>query len=110
MPAAMMIGGVFLLSREPRRLADWYRDHLGWKLSYLEEDDTYYAELYYREDDQARSRRHLVYAIMPGDPGVAGTGHIINYRVDCSTRKATALSSGSTSTKPRRLTIEAADD
>jgi catechol 2,3-dioxygenase-like lactoylglutathione lyase family enzyme len=82
MGKALMIGGVFLLSRDPGALADWYRRHLGWELRSLADDDTYYAELYFREDDRAEQRRHLVYAIMPGDPGEPGRGHIVNYRVD----------------------------
>ena len=35
-----------------------------------------------REDAQPATRRQLVYAIMPGDPGPPNTGHIVNYRVD----------------------------
>jgi glyoxylase I family protein len=82
MGRALMIGGVFLLSRDPRRLAEWYQRHLGWQLEYLAEEDTYYVELYYREADRVEQSRHLVYAIMPGDPGEPGQGHVINYRVD----------------------------
>jgi catechol 2,3-dioxygenase-like lactoylglutathione lyase family enzyme len=85
---AVMIGGVFLLSRDPAALAQWYARHLGWELGYVPEDDTYYTELYYRfpdtpdTPDTPDERPHLVYAIMPGDPGTPGTGHIVNYRVD----------------------------
>jgi glyoxylase I family protein len=82
MGRALMIGGVFLLSHDPGALADWYRLHLGWELSYLADDDTYYAELYFREDARPEQRQHLVYAIMPGDPGEPGRSHVINYRVD----------------------------
>jgi glyoxylase I family protein len=77
-----MIGGVFLLSRDPGALADWYQRHLGWQLRHLREDDTYYLELYYRETDRAEALQHLVYAVMPGNPGEPGTGHVVNYRVD----------------------------
>ena len=80
MGRAVMIGGVFLRSRDPEVLADWYRRHLGWELAFLP-DEGYYTELYFREDDDPEKRRHLVFAIMPGDPG-SGEGHIINYRVD----------------------------
>jgi hypothetical protein len=75
-----VIGGVFLLSRSPEALADWYRRHLGWELAFLP-DEGYYTELYFREDDDTEQRQHLVFAIMPGDPG-NGEGHIINYRVE----------------------------
>jgi len=77
-----MIGGVFVLARDPRALAAWYERHLGWSLRALGEDGTSYLELYFREDAAPERRRHLVYAIMPGDPGPPSTGHIVNYRVD----------------------------
>ncbi len=75
-----MIGGVFLLSPDPEGLVAWYKRHLGWELKFLP-DEGYYTELYFREDDDPGQRQHLVFAIMPGDPGT-GEGHIINYRVD----------------------------
>jgi glyoxylase I family protein len=82
MGRAMMIGGVFLLARDTRALANWYQRYLGWQLDYLADEDTYYIELYYREADRPERSQHLVYAIMPGDPGEPGQGHVINYRVD----------------------------
>jgi glyoxylase I family protein len=79
---ALMIGGVFLLARDPRALAEWYRRHLGWELGYLAAENAYYIELYYSELDRPEQHQHLVFAIMPGDPGEPGQGHVINYRVD----------------------------
>ncbi len=76
-----MIGGVFLLARNPASLAGWYHQHLGWELTPMS-DGTHFIELYYREADRPEVEQHLVYAIMPGDPGEPGKGHIINYRVD----------------------------
>lgn len=35
-----------------------------------------------RPTDRPERRQHLVYAIMPGEPGEPGRGHIVNYRVD----------------------------
>jgi hypothetical protein len=77
-----MIGGVFLLACDPGALADWYQRHLGWQLNHLADDGTYYIELYYREADRPKQPQHLVYAIMPGDPGEPGRDHTVNYRVD----------------------------
>lgn len=82
MARALMIGGVFLLARDPAALAAWYQQHLGWELRYLDSEGAYYVELYYSEPDEAGERNHLVYAIMPGDPGEPGCGHVVNYRVD----------------------------
>jgi hypothetical protein len=41
MAGALMIGGVFLLARDPRALADWYRRHLGWELAYFADESAY---------------------------------------------------------------------
>jgi catechol 2,3-dioxygenase-like lactoylglutathione lyase family enzyme len=81
MAGALMIGGVFLLARDPRVLAEWYERHLGWELGYLPEEGAYYVELYYRELDRPEQRQHLVFA-MRGDPGEPGQRHVVNYRVD----------------------------
>src|SRR5436190_10677758 len=72
MGRALMIGGVFLLSRDPPALAQWYRRYLGWELNELADEGTYYIELYYREAHRPDELQHLVYAIMPGDPGEPG--------------------------------------
>jgi catechol 2,3-dioxygenase-like lactoylglutathione lyase family enzyme len=82
MARALMIGGVFLLARDPAALAEWYRRHLGWELRHLAAEDAHYIELYYTAPDEPEPRQHLVYAIMAGDPGGPGRGHIVNYRVD----------------------------
>jgi catechol 2,3-dioxygenase-like lactoylglutathione lyase family enzyme len=91
-----MIGGVFLRSRDPAALADWYRGYLGWQLDSLP-DDGYYTELYFRENQRPEEERHLVFAIMPGDPG-AGEGHIVNYRVDDIEAVVDALHQGGVET------------
>jgi len=54
----------------------------GCELAYLADESAYYVELYYRELDRSEQHQHLVFAIMPGDPGEAGQGHVMNYRVD----------------------------
>jgi catechol 2,3-dioxygenase-like lactoylglutathione lyase family enzyme len=100
MGRALMIGGVFLLSRDPSALAEWYRRHLGWELRYLADDDTYYAELYYREADDPGHAQYIVYAIMPGDPGEPGRGHITNYRVDDLDSIVVALHADGVETSP----------
>lgn len=38
------------------------------------EEDTHYIELNYRDADLPEQSQHLVYAIMPGDPGESGEG------------------------------------
>ena len=87
-----MIGGVFLLSRDPAALADWYRRYLGFELDLLPAEG-YYTELYFREHDRPEQAQHLVFAIMSGDAG-SGEGHIVNYRVDDIEAVVAALRSG----------------
>ena len=77
-----MIGGVFLLARDPRVLAEWYQRHLRWELRHLADEGAYYVELYYSELDRPEHHHHLVFAIMPGEPGEPSQGHVVNYRVD----------------------------
>ena len=76
-----MIGGVFLLARDPSALAAWYERHLGWRLTRMD-DGAWFTELRYRDADGRATAQRLVYAIMPGDPGPTGSGCIVNYRVD----------------------------
>ena len=82
MGRTLMIGGVFLLSRDPGRLAEWYRRHLGFEFLSMEGDETRFAVLSYRDDAEPPTRRDLAFAIMPGEPGEPRSGHIINYRLD----------------------------
>ena len=74
-----MIGGVFLLSRDPEALANWYRRHFGWELGAPPWRGLLPRALLPR-GREPKQRQHLVFAMMPDDPG-NGEGHIINYRV-----------------------------
>ena len=84
MPAHVVgIGGVFLLSSHPRRLAGWYRRVMGLRLRFLGQG-VYYQEIYYRSLANPGKRLHTVFAIMPAD-GPQGVRHnqaMVNYRVD----------------------------
>jgi hypothetical protein len=68
---------VFLLARDPPALAEWYRHHLGWELGYLADENAYYVELYFSKLDRPEQHQHLVFAIMPGDPGEPGQRQVI---------------------------------
>ena len=92
------LNGLTVLGGDPTALADWYRRHLGLELSILP-GEGYYTELYFREHDRPEQAQHLVFAIMPGDPG-AGEGHIINYRVDDIEPVVASLHEGGIETSP----------
>src|SRR5207302_5772794 len=96
--SARLIRRVLLLSRDPSALADRYRRHLGCELSVLP-GEGYYTELYFREHDRPEQAQHLVFAIMPGDPGT-GEGHIIIYRVDDIEPVVASLHEGGIETSP----------
>jgi len=76
------IGGVFLYSNRPYRLAAWYRSTLGLPLKYLGEG-VYYVEIYYRSDRNPRKRLHTVFAIMRATRALARRRNqaMVNYRV-----------------------------
>jgi len=100
MANALMVGGVFLLARDTRALAEWYRRHLGWELAYLADEGAYYIELYYRELEHPDQRQHLVFAIMPGDPG--DPGQVTSSTIGSTMSTQSSLACTSTAWRPRR--------
>ena len=81
------IGGVFLYSSDPDALSCWYRQHLGFALRRLVEDDgsvTHFEELYHRDLDEPSKRLHTVLAIMLMRAEIPEPRNqaMINYRVD----------------------------
>src|SRR5436305_179304 len=82
MVRALMIGGGLLRARDPAAFSEWYGRPLGWGRRHPPDENAYYIEVDDTADDEPRPRQHLVYAIMAGDPGEPGHGHVVNYRVD----------------------------
>jgi catechol 2,3-dioxygenase-like lactoylglutathione lyase family enzyme len=77
------IGGVFLFSNQPKRLADWYRDNLGIRYSESPDQSSIYKSFSHRDLTDASLERTTTWAILPTDEDVKGkprTGQI-NYRV-----------------------------
>ena len=77
------VGGVFLFSNNPKRLAEWYRDNLG--ISYAESPDcsSMYKSFEYRDFADASVKRSTTWAILATKDEIHGkprTGQI-NYRV-----------------------------
>lgn len=77
------IGGVFLFSNNPKRLAEWYRDSLG--INYDESPDcsSIYKSFEYRDLTDSSVTRTTTWAILPSDGDISDkprTGQI-NYRV-----------------------------
>jgi predicted enzyme related to lactoylglutathione lyase len=78
------IGGVFLYSNEPEKLAEWYTHHLGIEFSHNEAGTSYWMEFFYRDDNNPSRRASTVYAINMAKKPLSSErgGCIINYRVD----------------------------
>src|SRR5215469_7046580 len=77
------IGGAFLFSNNPKRLAEWYRDNLG--INYDESPDckSFYKPFEYRDLADAKLKRTTTWAILHSTNEIDGkprTGQI-NYRV-----------------------------
>lgn len=74
------IGGVFLRSREPGRLAAWYREVLG--IDAEAQGDAFIAAFPVREPDGERRLTNSVWAIFPAADDEAPTaGVTVNYRI-----------------------------
>ena len=78
------IGGVFIYSNNPKRLAEWYLQHFGIDLKIEGGLDAYYTELWYRDINNPERKLHTVFAIMPANQplGANRKETMINYRVD----------------------------
>jgi predicted enzyme related to lactoylglutathione lyase len=77
------IGGVFLFSDDPKRLAEWYGENLG--ISYDDSPDcnSIYKSFEYRDFTDASVKRTTTWGILRSDNDINGkprTGQI-NYRV-----------------------------
>ena len=77
------VGGAFLFSNNPKRLAEWYHENLG--MSYYESPDcnSFYQSFEYRDLKDPSLKRTTTWAILICNDDISGkprTGQI-NYRV-----------------------------
>ena len=72
------IGGVFFKARDPKKMAAWYRDHLGIR------SKGGYADFAWREKDNPDRMGRTVWALFPTNTSYFGSSAapmMINYRV-----------------------------
>jgi hypothetical protein len=72
------IGGVFFKARDPKKMAAWYRDHLGIQ------SKGGYADFVWREKDNPDRTGHTTWALFPTNTSYLGSSEatmMINYRV-----------------------------
>ena len=89
------IGGAFLFSNNPKRLADWYRDNLGISIHESPDYKSFYATFEYWDLTDASIKRTTAWAILSAKDDIDGkprTGQI-NYRVKSMTETLSHLRS-----------------
>ena len=89
------IGGVFLFSNDPKRLAEWYRENLGIRYSESPDCSSMYQSFEYRDFTDASVKRTTTWAVLSSDHDINGkprTGQI-NYRVKSMTEMLSHLQS-----------------
>jgi hypothetical protein len=77
------IGGAFLFSNDPKKLAGWYRDCLGMDLGEDPDCNSIYKIFEYRDLENPEMKRSIAWAILPANDDIQGkprTGKI-NYTV-----------------------------
>jgi len=89
------IGGVFLFSNNPKRLAEWYRENLGIDCNESPDYSSIYKLFEYRDFTNTSVKRTTVWAVLPSKNDINGkprTGQI-NYRVKSMTETLSHLQS-----------------
>lgn len=78
------VGGAFILSEDPQRLATWYRDAMGLRLQPHSDGKGFYQVFSTRDPETSILRANPVFAIQPSNEELAahGRGFILNLRVD----------------------------
>ncbi len=78
------IGGVFIDSNDPKRLAEWYQTTLGLKLIGSPEDDQFYQVFFTRDYETSIVRHNPVFSIGQAKQPLTGPyrGLTLNFRVD----------------------------
>jgi predicted enzyme related to lactoylglutathione lyase len=74
------IGGVFFKARDPKALAQWYRERLG-----IAMQDWNGTQFHFADDTSPREHGYAVWALFPSDTPYFGGGSqaaMINFRVD----------------------------
>lgn len=60
------LGGIFIYSEEPKKLAEWYEQFLGLKYEYTENNQVYYVSFPHREAE-SDLKRYTVFSILSTD-------------------------------------------
>ncbi|NEN24975.1 VOC family protein [Cryomorpha ignava] len=77
------LGGIFIYSENPKRLAEWYEKSLGLNYEYTEQSTAYYITFPYRETDSDHLR-YTIFSILYNEnrPLISDKSFTINLRVN----------------------------
>ena len=74
------IGGIFFKAKDPKKLAGWYKKHLGLPVA----DEWFGWSFEWRDAKTPKKKGATIWSIFDGDSGYFGPGkqgHMLNYRV-----------------------------
>ncbi|MDB6021923.1 MAG: Glyoxalase/Bleomycin resistance protein/Dioxygenase family protein [Pedosphaera sp.] len=91
------IGGVFFKVQDPKKLAAWYREHLGVRTEHG------YADFIWRDKDNPETKGRTVWSLFPTNTDYFSSPVMINYRVANLDRMLEQLRRGG-------ITIEKTED
>lgn len=75
------LGGIFIHSENPEKLAEWYQEHFGLCYEYTKEYDARYLSFYYLEEKTKR-KAYLVFSYIKSEnPLPKDRSFTINFRV-----------------------------
>ena len=77
------VGGVFIYSKNPEKLAKWYEDYLCMKFDSTGGDSPYCYKSYYYNDIDSGKKAYIAWAILRAKESeiITGISFCINYRV-----------------------------
>jgi predicted enzyme related to lactoylglutathione lyase len=74
------IGGVFFKAKDPDKLREWYREHLG-----IQSNEDAAATFHWRKIDDPKSERYTVWSAFPANPDYFAPSEkpfMINFQVE----------------------------
>jgi len=76
------IGGISLYSKNPKKLADWYKEHLGSAFETSSEGNTFFTKSFYYNKEDAPND-YCMWSIIKNDdkPKINGQVFTVSYRV-----------------------------
>ena len=93
-PFIAHIGGAFIYSQTPKKLADWYHKHLGIEYKMVEQGSACFASFFYKETEGSK-KGYFAWSIIKSKyrPKTKFQTYMINYKVNDLEKLVTHLES-----------------